>query len=84
MTAVVWTDVAIGALCVTAIGASLLMDFVLANTSGTPLEIVAAVGYPALDLTILAVAAGAGGADRLATGSRPRTDRRRRRLRGHR
>ena len=59
MTPVVWTDVAIGALCVTAIGASLLMDFVLANTSGTPLEIVAAVGYPALDLTILAVAAGA-------------------------
>ena len=58
MTAVVWTDMAIGALCVTAIGASLLMDFVLANTTGTPLEIVAAVGYPALDLTILAVAAG--------------------------
>ena len=58
MTAVVWTDMAIGALCVTAIGASLLMDFVLANTTGTPVEIVAAVGYPALDLTILAVAAG--------------------------
>jgi diguanylate cyclase (GGDEF)-like protein len=59
MTAVVWTDVAMGALCVTAIGASLVMDFVLRNTSGTPLEIAAAVGYPALDLTILAVAAGA-------------------------
>ncbi len=59
MTAVVWTDVAMGALCVTAIGASLVMDFVLRNTSGTPLEIAAAVGYPAFDLTILAVAAGA-------------------------
>ena len=35
------------------------MDFVLRNTSGTPLEIAAAVGYPALDLAILAVAAGA-------------------------
>ncbi len=59
MTAVVWTDVTIGALCVAAIGASLLMDFVLANTSGTPLEIAVAVSYPALDLVILAVAAGA-------------------------
>ncbi len=58
MTAVVWTDVAIGALCVAAIGASLLMDFVLANTSGTPIEIAVAVSYPALDLVILAVAAG--------------------------
>src|SRR4051794_17066571 len=59
MTAVIWTDVAIGALCVSAIGASLLMDFVLANTSGTPTEIAVAVAYPALDLVILAVAAGA-------------------------
>ncbi len=59
MTAVVWTDVTIGALCVAAIGASLLMDFVLANTSGTPIEIAVAVSYPALDLVILAVAAGA-------------------------
>jgi diguanylate cyclase (GGDEF)-like protein len=59
MTSVVWTDVAMGALCVAAIGASLLMDFVLANTSGTPVEIAVAVGYPAMDLVILAVAAGA-------------------------
>ncbi len=58
MTAVVWTDVTMGALCVAAIGASLLMDFVLANTSGTPIEIAVAVSYPALDLVILAVAAG--------------------------
>ncbi len=58
MTAVIWTDVTIGALCVAAIGASVLMDFVLANTSGTPLEIGVAVSYPALDLVILAVAAG--------------------------
>jgi len=59
MTAVVWTDVAIGALCVSAIGASVLMDYVLANTTGTPIEIAVAVSYPALDLVILAVAAGA-------------------------
>jgi two-component system, cell cycle response regulator len=59
MSAVVWTDVAIGALCVAAIGSSLLMDYVLANTSGTPAEIAVAVAYPALDLVILAVAAGA-------------------------
>jgi two-component system, cell cycle response regulator len=59
MTAVVWADVTMGALCVAAIGASLLMDFVLANTTGTPLEIAVAVAYPALDLVILAVAAGA-------------------------
>jgi two-component system cell cycle response regulator len=58
ITAVVWADVAMGALCVAAIGASLLMDFVLANTTGTPLEIAVAVAYPALDLVILAVAAG--------------------------
>jgi diguanylate cyclase (GGDEF)-like protein len=59
MSAIVWTDVAIGALCITAIGSSLLMDYVLANTTGTPTQIAVAVAYPALDLTILAVAAGA-------------------------
>jgi two-component system cell cycle response regulator len=59
MTAVIWTDVAIGALCVAAIGASVLMDFVLANTSGTPVEIAVALAYPVSDLVILAVAAGA-------------------------
>ena len=35
------------------------MDYVLANTTGTPLEVAVAVGYPALDLVVLAVAAGA-------------------------
>jgi two-component system cell cycle response regulator len=59
ITAVVWADVAMGALCVSAIGASLLLDFVLANTTGTPTEIAVAVAYPSLDLVILAVAAGA-------------------------
>jgi two-component system cell cycle response regulator len=59
MTAVIWADVAMGALCVGAIGASLLMDFVLANTSGTAPEVAVAVAYPTLDLVILAVAAGA-------------------------
>jgi two-component system cell cycle response regulator len=59
ITAVVWADVAMGALCVAAIGTSLLMDVVLANTTGTPLEIGVAVAYPALDLVVLAVAAGA-------------------------
>jgi two-component system cell cycle response regulator len=59
MTAIVWTDVAMGALCVSAIGASLLMDYVLANTTGTPAQVAVAVSYPALDLVILAVAAGA-------------------------
>ena len=59
MTAIVWTDVAMGALCVTAIGSSVLMDYVLANTTGTPAEVAVAVAYPALDLTVLAVAAGA-------------------------
>ena len=58
MTAVIWTDMTMGALCVGAIGASVLMDFVLANTSGTPIEIAAAVAYPVFDLVILAVAAG--------------------------
>ncbi|HEX3562274.1 MAG TPA: diguanylate cyclase, partial [Solirubrobacterales bacterium] len=58
MTAVIWTDVTMGALCVAAIGASVLMDFVLANTTGTPIEIAVAVAYPVFDLVILAVAAG--------------------------
>jgi diguanylate cyclase (GGDEF)-like protein len=59
MTAIVWTDVAMGAFCVAAIGSSLLMDYVLANTTGTPAQIAAAISYPVLDLVILAVAAGA-------------------------
>jgi two-component system, cell cycle response regulator len=59
MTAVVWTDVAMGALCVAAIGSSVLMDYVLAHTSGTTAQVAVAVAYPALDLVILAVAAAA-------------------------
>jgi len=59
MTAIVWTDVAMGALCVAAIGSSLLLDYVLANTSGTPSQIGIAIAYPTLDVVILAVAAGA-------------------------
>lgn len=59
MTAIVWTDVAMGALCVAAIGSSLLMDYVLANTTGTPTQIAVAVAYPTLDVVILAVAASA-------------------------
>jgi two-component system, cell cycle response regulator len=59
MTAIVWTDVAMGALCVAAIGSSLLLDYVLANTTGTTDEIAVAVSYPTLDVIILAVAAGA-------------------------
>jgi diguanylate cyclase (GGDEF)-like protein len=59
MTAIVWTDVAMGALCVAAIGSSVLMDYVLANTTGSPSEVAVAVAYPTLDLVILAVAAGA-------------------------
>jgi two-component system cell cycle response regulator len=57
--AVVWADVAMGAFCVAAIGSALLLDFVLANETGTPFEIAVAVAYPALDLIILAVVAGA-------------------------
>ncbi len=59
MSAVVWTDVAIGSLCVAAIGTSLLMDFVLENTTGTSIEVAVAVGYPLMDLVTLAVAASA-------------------------
>jgi diguanylate cyclase (GGDEF)-like protein len=59
MTALVWTDVAMGALCVAAIGSSLLLDYVLTNTTGTTSQIAVAVAYPTLDLVILAVAAGA-------------------------
>jgi two-component system, cell cycle response regulator len=56
---IMWTDVAIGSFCVAAIGSSLLMDFVLENTTGTTLEVAVAVGYPLLDLATLAVAAAA-------------------------
>jgi two-component system cell cycle response regulator len=59
MSAIVWTDVAIGALSVAAIGTAVLLDYVLANTTGTPTEIAVAVAYPVLDLIILAVAAAA-------------------------
>ena len=59
MSAVVWTDVAIASLCVAAIGTSLLMDFVLHNTTGTAMQIAVAVGYPLMDLVTLVVAAAA-------------------------
>jgi len=59
ITAIVWTDVTMGSLCVAAIGSSLLMDYVLTNTAGTTSEIAVAVAYPTLDLIILAAAAGA-------------------------
>jgi two-component system, cell cycle response regulator len=56
-TPLVWADVATGAFCVGAIGTSLLLDYALANTSGTPLQVAVAVSYPALDLVILAAVA---------------------------
>ena len=56
---VVWTDVTMGALCVAAIGTSLLLDFVLTNTTGTPDQIAVAVAYPLFDVATIAVAIGA-------------------------
>jgi diguanylate cyclase (GGDEF)-like protein len=55
----VWTDVTMGAFCVAAIGTSLLLDYVLANTTGSPTEIAVAVSYPLFDVATLAVAIGA-------------------------
>jgi diguanylate cyclase (GGDEF)-like protein len=55
----VWTDVTMGALCVAAICTSLLLDYVLANTTGSPSEIAVAVAYPLFDVATLAVAIGA-------------------------
>jgi two-component system, cell cycle response regulator len=55
----VWTDVTMGALCVAAICTSLLLDYVLANTTGSPTEIAVAVAYPLFDVATLAVAIGA-------------------------
>jgi diguanylate cyclase (GGDEF)-like protein len=57
MSAIVWADVAIGVLCVAAVGTSLVLNFVLANTTGTPLQIGVAIAYPVLDLVTLAAAA---------------------------
>jgi len=59
MTALVWADVAIASLCVAAIGTTVLMDFVLDNTTGTALEIAVALAYPVLDLATLALAVAA-------------------------
>ncbi|HEX2359935.1 MAG TPA: diguanylate cyclase [Solirubrobacterales bacterium] len=59
MNAIEWTDVVIAALAVAAIGITLLLDYVLKNTSGTTSEVGVAVAYPILDLTTLAVAAAA-------------------------
>ena len=55
----VWTDVTMGALCVAAIGTSLLLDYVLTNTTGTPDQIAVAVAYPLFDVATIAVAIGA-------------------------
>ncbi|MGZ5335594.1 MAG: bifunctional diguanylate cyclase/phosphohydrolase [Solirubrobacterales bacterium] len=51
-----WFDIAIGALSVAVIGTTLLMDYVVANTSGTTLEVAVALAYPVLDLTTLTAA----------------------------
>jgi diguanylate cyclase (GGDEF)-like protein len=56
MNALVWADMAIAALCVAAIGTTVLMDFVLTNTTGTTLEIGVALAYPLLDLATLTIA----------------------------
>jgi diguanylate cyclase (GGDEF)-like protein len=52
----VWTDVTMGALCVAAIGTSLLLDYVLTNTTGTPDQVAVAVAYPLFDVATIAVA----------------------------
>jgi diguanylate cyclase (GGDEF)-like protein len=59
MRTIEWFDVAIGTLSVAVLGVALLLDYVLANTAGTPLEVGVALGYPILDLMILAVAVAA-------------------------
>jgi two-component system cell cycle response regulator len=59
VSALVGADMAMGALCVAAIGSSLLLDYVLANTTGTSSQIAVAVSYPAFDLVLLAVAVSA-------------------------
>jgi two-component system, cell cycle response regulator len=59
MRTIEWFDVAIGTLSVAVLGIALLLDYVLANTSGTPLEVGVALGYPILDLMILAAAVAA-------------------------
>jgi two-component system cell cycle response regulator len=59
LSALVWADVAMAACCVAAIGSSLVLDFVLDHTSGTPAQVAVAVSYPALDLAILAAVASA-------------------------
>ena len=67
----VWTDVTMGALCVAAIGTSLLLDFVLTNTTGTPDQVAVAVAYPLFDVATIAVADRRLRADRLAARSGP-------------
>jgi len=56
MSAVVWADVAIAALCIAAIGTTVLMDYVVENTTGTTAEVIIALAYPLLDLIALTVA----------------------------
>ena len=55
----IWTDVIMGALCIAAIGTSLLLDYVLTNTTGTTSQVAVAVAYPLFDVATLAVAVGA-------------------------
>ena len=59
MSAVVWTDVAIGSLCVAAIGTAVLIGFVIENTTGSALQVAVAVGYPLFDMATIAVAVAA-------------------------
>jgi two-component system cell cycle response regulator len=54
--ALIWTDVAMGAFCVAALGTSLLLDYVIANTAGSASEVAVAVAYPLFDVATLAVA----------------------------
>jgi len=56
MPATAWVDVVIAALCVGAIGTSLMMDYVVDNTTGTTLEVSVALAYPVLALMTLTVA----------------------------
>ena len=55
--AIEWTDITIAVLGVSAIGATVVLDYVIENATGTTLEQLVAVGYPVLDLAALAAAA---------------------------
>ncbi|MDP9228918.1 MAG: diguanylate cyclase, partial [Actinomycetota bacterium] len=59
MSAIVWTDIVIGALCLAAIGTTVLLEYVIENMTGSPAQTAVAVAYPVLDVVTLAVAAAA-------------------------